>query len=89
LFDFGGETVKKTAKRLLSLTLTLMIIMSAIACGFGGVTASAATFADLNQSGVWIKQSQSGPCVLDACAMMIRRTLIGTGNSNWSSVTES
>ncbi len=66
-----------------------MIIMSAIACGFGGVTASAATFADLNQSGVWIKQSQSGPCVLDACAMMIRRTLIGTGNSNWSSVTES
>ncbi|MBR6005768.1 MAG: C40 family peptidase, partial [Clostridia bacterium] len=37
--------MKKTAKRLLSLTLTLMIVMSAIACGVGGVTASATVYA--------------------------------------------
>ncbi len=81
--------MKIAGKKTLSIILSLMMVFGVIAVGGGNIKADAATFADLNQSSVWIKQSQSGPCVLDACAMMIRRTLIGTGNTNWSSVTES
>ncbi len=79
--------MKRACKRGVSLVLAQIIVLVSIAV-IGNIQVCAATFDEINQSSIWIKQSQSGPCVLDACAMMIRRTLIATGNTNWASVTE-
>ena len=69
--------------------MSLMIAFGVIAI-MGNIPVCAATFDDLNQPDIFFKQTpgQDG-CVVSSCAMMIRRTLIGTGNSNWASVTES
>lgn len=77
----------KRIQSTISCLLCLATMFLMITCGF---SASAATFDELNQPGVFCKQSVSnGPCILASCVMMIRRTLIGVGDTNWKSVTES
>ena len=49
----------------------------------------AATFNDINSSGVFLKQEGNTTCTLCASAMMLRRTAMLRGDSNWSSITES
>lgn len=49
-----------------------------------------ATFEDINNPSVFLKQAKgSVTCTLVAAVMMMRRTAMATGNANWSSITES
>ena len=50
---------------------------------------AAVTFDELNQSGIFIKQQTSYTCTLASAVMMVRRAALGSGNSNWKSITES
>lgn len=78
--------MKKTSK-ILSIFLSLLMIISIIP--MSSIEAEAATFEDINQSSVFVKQQTSNTCTLAAAVMMVRRAAILTGNSNWSSITES
>ena len=51
--------------------------------------AEAATFSDINASNVFLKQQESDTCTLCANVMMMRRTAMLRGDSDWSSITES
>lgn len=50
-----------------------------------------ATFSDINQSSVWLKQQvtgSNGTCTLCAAAMMLRRAAMMNGDGNWKTITE-
>ena len=49
----------------------------------------AATFDDINQSSVFLKQAENDTCTLAAATMMLRRTAILRGDTNWKEITES
>ena len=54
------------------------------------IVSYAATFDDINQSSVFLKQAAgSDTCTLVSAAMMLRRTAILRGDSNWEAITES
>lgn len=54
------------------------------------IEANTATFGDVNADSVFLKQAKgSTTCTLVASAMMMRRTAMMSGNSNWASITES
>ena len=76
---------KKT--RLLSLILTVVILISIIPITL--TTSNAATFDQINDGSVFLKQEGSSTCTLCAAAMMLRRTAYLRGDSNWASITES
>ena len=79
--------MKKTNK-ILSVFLALLMVISIIP--MASITVSAATFADINQSNVFLKQAEgSVTCTLVASTMMVRRAAMMNGNSNWASITES
>ena len=48
----------------------------------------AATFDDINQSEVFLKQQGKSTCTLSSAAMMMRRAAMLQGNGNWSGITE-
>lgn len=50
---------------------------------------NAASFSDINSSSVFVKQQTSVTCTLAANVMMLRRTAMMRGDSDWSSITES
>jgi hypothetical protein len=50
---------------------------------------NAATFDDINQSAVFVKQQAKDTCTLASAVMMVRRAAMATGNSNWAAITES
>lgn len=49
---------------------------------------AAVTFQELNDQAVFLKQSQSRVCTLTACAMMVRRTAMLMGDTDWQLITE-
>ena len=50
--------------------------------------ADAATFSDINQDSVFLKQpSGSSLCTLVAATMLVRRGAMMNGNANWASIT--
>ena len=51
--------------------------------------AAGATFDEINDMSVFMKQSQRGYCTLTSNVMMIRRAKMLMGDSDWESVTES
>lgn len=54
------------------------------------IEVNTATFGDVNADSVFLKQAKgSTTCTLVASAMMMRRTAMMSGNSNWASITES
>ncbi len=75
--------MKKT-KKILSLVLAVLICFSCML-----IPVEAATFNDINQSGVFVKQQTNYTCTLAAAVMLVRRTAMASGNNNWSSITES
>lgn len=75
----------KKAKKILSFCLALMMLISCV----NAVDAKAATFNDINQSGVFVKQQTNYTCTLASAVMLVRRTAMAAGNNNWSSITES
>ncbi len=53
-----------------------------------GASAEAATLKDINDPSVFLKQQESDTCTLCANVMMLRRTALMRGDSDWSSITE-
>ena len=51
--------------------------------------AYAATFNDVNQGSVFLKQQTSVTCTLCSATMLLRRVAMMRGDSDWSSITES
>ena len=75
-------------------------ILTALLCGaiavstftfspLASVDADAATFAQINASSVFVKQQTSVTCTLASNVMLLRRTAMMRGDSDWSSITES
>lgn len=54
----------------------------------GQETDAAVTFRQLNDSDVFLKQSQARVCTLTASTMMIRRAAMLSGNPDWRQITE-
>ena len=71
-------------KRLLSLVLALALVITMLPAL--SIEAMAAT---INDSNVFVKQSESGKCTLASAVMMLRRRAIIDGQANWESITES
>lgn len=76
----------KTSKRILSLLLTLLLIVSIVT--MGKISSNAATFEDINNPSVFLKQNTDYTCTLSAAAMMMRRAALLNGDASWSSITE-
>lgn len=68
-------------KRILTLMIAALLLST--------VTVFAATADELNDPGVFLKQSQRGTCTLASTAMMLRRTAMLRGDETWSEITES
>ena len=79
----------KTGKKILSLVLVLIMCLSIVPMANLGIEARAVTFAQLNDSSVFLKQQESRTCTLCAAAMMMRRYSMLRGDSGWNSITES
>jgi len=73
-------------KRILCIILSLAMVVSCLAVSR---KTDAATFDDVNQSSVFLKQQTSYTCTLVSAVMMVRRAAMMSGNNNWSSITES
>ena len=69
-------------KRLMSIILAVMLLAAM------ATTAGAATYEEINQDAVFVKQSQRGTCTLASTAMMLRRAAMLNGDENWVSITE-
>ena len=80
--------MKKT-KKILSLVLVLIMCFSIVPMANLSIEANAVTFAQLNDSSVFLKQLESRTCTLCAAAMMMRRYSMLRGDSGWSTITES
>lgn len=52
-------------------------------------SADAATFSEVNASSVFVKQQKSDTCTLASNVMLLRRTAMMRGDSDWASITES
>ncbi len=52
------------------------------------IEAEAASFSDINASSVFLKQQESDTCTLCANVMMLRRTAMMRGDSDWNTITE-
>lgn len=77
-------------KKIISAALSAAIAVSAAAAiGFGSIGTDAATFANINSSNVFVKQNTGVTCTLAANVMLLRRTAMLRGDSDWSSITES
>lgn len=69
-------------------TRILSLIMSVLLLAALATTASAATYEELNQDEVFLKQAQRGTCTLASTAMMLRRAALLNGEENWAEITE-
>ena len=67
----------------------MFILIYTLTVDFSAIKVRAATFNDINNPSVFLKQEGSNTCTLCAAAMMLRRTAMLRGESNWSSITES
>ncbi len=75
--------MERKQKTKIGIFILLLLVMS-IRCD-----TMAATFNDINASGMFFKQNTSTTCTLAAAAMMVRRAAYINGSSGWSAVTES
>lgn len=60
-----------------------------VGCDLWTTPVQAATFTEINQSSVFLKQEHNNTCTLSAVAMMLRRAAMLGGNGAWYSITES
>ncbi len=73
---------RKIAAAIMSMALT------AGAFAVPAVAADAASFNDINSSSVFVKQQESDTCTLASNVMMLRRTALMRGDSDWKNITE-
>lgn len=79
--------MSKIGNKLLSVILALIFVLSPVSV-LTGVTVFAADFDDINVDSVFLKQNTSVTCTLASAAMMLRRTAICAGYTNWGEITE-
>lgn len=78
----------KLKKKALSLLLVILMLLAPSALLPTGLMSHAAGFGDLNQPNVFLKQCTPVTCTLSSAAMMLRRTAIAAGDSDWEEITE-
>ena len=83
-----NHTGRKPLLRISAILLAAVMLLSGTAFETA-FKANAATLSDINSSSVFLKQSTSGTCTLTAVTMMLRRTALALGNTNWSKITAS
>lgn len=66
----------------------LRIITAVLALVMLAPAALAATYDEINQDQVFLKQEQRGTCTLASTAMMLRRAALLNGDENWAQITE-
>lgn len=76
--------MKKSIKKIISSILICVMIFAPAS----GVWACAADFSDINADSVFLKQHTSVTCTLTSTAMLMRRTAIIAGYSDWEEITE-
>ena len=77
-------------KKILTVAMCGMIAASAVALvPQTSLETNAAKFSDVNASSVFVKQQKSDTCTLASNVMLLRRTAMMRGDSDWSSITES
>ena len=71
--------------RMISLALCCVMTVTSL---IGGISVQAATFEEINQSSVFLKQpTGSNTCTLVSATMLVRRAAMLNGNENWSELT--
>ena len=93
---YGGikMRVKKIGLKLISILLTLTVLFSGMYVPnvkislTESIQVSAASFEEINNDNVFVKQQASNTCTLASAVMMVRRTAMLRGDSDWSSITE-
>ena len=87
LKNSGGIILKKG---IIKLIVSAAAFAAAVigAAMLPGASAEAATLKDINDPSVFLKQQESDTCTLCANVMMLRRTALTRGDSDWSSITE-
>ena len=77
--------MRKFIKRYIAVFMAACVILGGWNVQEG--TAQAATFSDINQDSVFLKQpGGSNLCTLVAATMMVRRGAMMNGNDNWASI---
>lgn len=69
-------------KRILRIAMAVLMLAVMVP------SALAATYEEINQDQVFLKQEQRGTCTLAATAMMLRRAALLNGEENWAQITE-
>lgn len=78
----------KMTRRVIAGILAFVLVSSSLFV-MPAVTTSAATWEEINQSGIFMKQkSGSNNCTLIAATMLMRRAALLKGDANWASITE-
>lgn len=80
--------VIKLKKKALSLLLIIALFIAPLVHIPVGLIGRAADFSELNQTNVFLKQHTSVTCTLSSAAMILRRTAIVAGYSDWEEITE-
>lgn len=77
-------------KKCLSALISASLVLGGLSvCSGMLLHTEAASFEDVNQSSVFVKQQESDTCTLAANVMLLRRTAMMNGSSDWESITES
>ena len=76
------------AKFTMILLLILATVVYPVAFPGHAIISSAASYNDLNDESVFLKQQTSVTCTLSSMAMLMRRTAIAAGSSDWEEITE-
>lgn len=87
----GNDMLKKSMKILATSCLTLCLLSGVGSAKLQFVTITetqAATFTEINQDFVFVKQLHNNTCTLSSVAMMLRRAAIMIKDVNWMSITE-
>lgn len=69
-------------KRILRIAMAVLMLAVMVP------SALAATYEEINQDQVFLKQEQRGTCTLASTAMMLRRAALLNGEENWAQITE-
>lgn len=79
--------MKKVWMKKLAVSMAVCLLACSIFSGIGFT--KAATFNDINQASVFLKQpGGSNTCTLVAATMLVRRAAMMSGNERWSAITE-
>lgn len=80
--------MSKSVKRIICMLLILLTVCTPTGILPSAVSASAAVIDDMNLESVFVKQQTPVTCTLASAAMLMRRTAIAAGYTDWEAITE-